>query len=177
MKHSSCSFGANFCQLTILFILPLLFAEPVNAQFFDEDEPPIDEVVTTGQRYHTHGFSSVMAYLDFRDAVSINWINQLASILNAALEAVDVDEVCDAQQADFRQLCLDRAHTANLTCIGTGTPLTAYGFFVGIWPGAVSATIISVGCTQTNYNAVNTCNAVADNFSYPGVLPQCTSGE
>jgi len=175
----------NPWKVAILFLIAPLFAETANAQsFFDDDEPSMEEIVTTAPRIGDRGylgFSSVLEFLEFREATMINWVAQLNDILDAAIDTlanVDVEQVCNEQQSEFRGMCLQAAHNNLLLCGAGGFLLT--GGAAGL-SGGTLATIVGGGagvyCTDSNFDAVNACNYAADNFSFPGAHLQCTAGE
>lgn len=177
MSTPTISMGKHV-SLGIAFSLFLfLFCSPAQAQ---SEEPPMEEITATAQRLLPFSQNFTMLVWAIPETLGEDYfldaLNDIALWDGGTGETYtsqDVEDTCNQESSGFRQECLDAAHTANMTCLGGGAAVTAYGAFIGILPGAISAIGFGLGCTQADHDAVNACNSAADNSTFPGASELC----
>ena len=165
--------------LAILVGLVSIVAQPVSAQAqfsgWDDDEPPMEEIVVIGKRQNNRGFAgfdSVLEYLDFRDAVDINWMNQLNEILNYANEASE--QYCNSQIDNWLAQCHITVERANVGCLTLGLGgamyvLRALGLLQNIAGLTAGNGTVLLGCTELREAAHADCEAIAASSRAPEI--------
>ncbi len=160
--------------MSLLFALT--YSTSAQSQFWDDDDPPMDEIVVVGQRdYGFAGFGSIFELLDFQALYYDAWLNQLNELLDNANDASE--QYCAAQIEFWRADCHHRMDTAAVVCVTGGALVFANALrLLGII-GNGSLDLLGGGglllsCGELNYRAHQTCDAIADSSRGPQVA-QC----